>query len=1185
TEQSPTVFEENSVTTSGQTTRGGALLLAYASSIEVEYTNFIGNYGISTGNYGTEGGAVAFAETSYGSFEHVSFVGTKGAKNAVRNGAHVSMDNTSSPAQATTFKNCSFTKGQASNVAGAIHIREYSKLSLEDCSFANNTTSNFGGALHINNKNAQASFTDCTFSENSTKVYGGALSMEDGTCNFYNCSFTGNVGQYGAISLYFQKNVTVGTANLNIYGCTFQNNSSTLDDNAATLDVQKSGGGAIYAGRGNVFVTSSDGTASGTRTSFTGNSAESGGGAISLIPNNGTVSAEIKYADINQNTASEYGGAIYANTNLSMTDCILDENTATLGASALYVSGNLTVTGSDTTKCAIRNHSESVSGSIIRYSTASALSFSHCKISKNTLSDMTENGGYFPLKGSNSLSMTNCEFSRNTLPASADTKYGGFAALYEGSTASLALTGTKVADCSGCKHGGAIYVKGGKSSDYAVNISGGSFENCSCDAYGGVINFDTPTDVAIKAQVIGTSFTGNSAGYKGGVFHLNGNGNARELLLESCTFSNNTHTGEHTSTGGGGGVINMAGGKLTINSCTFTGNKSLAKIQQADETVGGGVIYVNGTQKAELHIGTDGKRVVFTANEATAYGGAIAIFNSNVESVIDITNAKFKENKSVAWGGGLYVKNQSSLSLYNVGFTENQVTTAQNGGDALFFDGTSFKMDGTGANLNYINDQTSTYPMHTPNVTEYTFNNFDFKRNTSTRDGALLHLDNTVPRGFTITNSCLYGNSAPEKGGVIYADLHQDSRESLIEKTQIDSNQVTSNTGLGGAIYWNCDSWNNNDATPGLKIYGNSYGNSTLCKNKAGKSGSAVYLLKGHLHCEEITMNENTFHTLDSKDDDYGGTIAMCHNMSKVDFNSSVAHNNVSTGKGGVFHIRGGRLFANNIQADNNSANTRGGFIFQTSYVGSEGFVLIQKSSFVGNYLRHSSDVWGKFSHANSNNNGMHAMMISRCTIDDGSTSRPGAVINGAPNLLLLGTTVYANSTSAAVRLEGGQMALLLNNLILNRETSAPSLLQNGSFTFSDKSCYNVMGTVSATAYGNYTGDQKGKTSANLGSWAWNATNRVYTWDGKVSGTAGGTAVAVTTPAIDYTTKSDNISKAFDEGFMFNYSQKDDIKFNVTQNNIGQKLRESWGSGSYYKDQLDSERTYNGHYPGAYTKK
>ncbi|MBQ1209892.1 MAG: hypothetical protein IIX64_05440, partial [Bacteroidales bacterium] len=134
-------------------------------------------------------------------------------------------------------------------------------------------------------------------------------------------------------------------------------------------------------------------------------------------------------------------------------------------------------------------------------------------------------------------------------------------------------------------------------------------------------------------------------------------------------------------------------------------------------------------------------------------------------------------------------------------------------------------------------------------------------------------------------------------------------------------------------------------------------------------------------------------------------------------------------------------------------------------------------------------------------------------------------------------------------------------------------------------SCYNVMGTVSATAYGNYTGDQKGKTSANLGSWAWNATNRVYTWDGKVSGTAGGTAVAVTTPAIDYTTKSDNISKAFDEGFMFNYSQKDDIKFNVTQNNIGQKLRESWGSGSYYKDQLDSERTYNGHYPGAYTKK
>jgi hypothetical protein len=210
--------------------------------------------------------------------------------------------------------------------------------------------------------------------------------------------------------------------------------------------------------------------------------------------------------------------------------------------------------------------------------------------------------------------------------------------------------------------------------------------------------------------------------------------------------------------------------------------------------------------------------------------------------------------------------------------------------------------------------------------------------------------------------------------------------------------------------------------------------------------------------------------------------------------------------------------------------------------------------------------------------------MIARSTIDDGNTSRNGAVINGAPNLLLYGSTVYANSTSAAIRLEGNQMALLLNNVILNRQTDKPSLLQNNSFSFSSKSGYNVMGTVFAASgvslsYGSYTGDQKSKTAADLGSWAWNGTNRVYTWNGLVVDTP------VETPAINYTDKTDNISKAFDEGFMFDYSQNDNNKFNVTQNNIGQKLRDNWGSGTYYKDQLNTERNYNGHYPGAYTKK
>ena len=457
----------------------------------------------------------------------------------------------------------------------------------------------------------------------------------------------------------------------------------------------------------------------------------------------------------------------------------------------------------------------------------------------------------------------------------------------------------------------------------------------------------------------------------------------------------------------------------------------------------------------------------------------------------------------------------------------------------------------------------------------------------NTKNGGAIYTDAPT----TLTSCTVNGNSAGN-GGAIYAQInHYDSivagtGDCTITDTQINNNQATGSDSKGGAIYWDCASWDETVGSPKLTISKTSGGTATLSSNKAYKAGAALYCGKGYVKMDGVTVSENQHYTQTTyTGDDAGGALYIYGTdnddpkkwtyvaASRLDLDNCTISDNVSTGKGGALNVFSGRAYVTNCKINNNSAYTRGGAINQIR----PGFILVRNTSLKGNYLT-SSDRWGNALHVS--NGGPYTMFVN-CTIDDGDTKRSTATINGSPKLMMVNCTVIGNTSQPTLRVENGNPGLLLNNIILNRGGGA-SLYGNGNYSWSSYSGYNIFGTVSNnTGVTNYyttkTGDQTGKTTSNLGSWLWNG-NGYYTWNGKVDGTA------TATPAIDNSGHSDYVSAGMVSGFNHNVSYTDGDQFSFSVTNLGNQYVTGWGASDYWKDQRSvGNRTVSGkNYPGAY---
>ena len=190
------------------------------------------------------------------------------------------------------------------------------------------------------------------------------------------------------------------------------------------------------------------------------------------------------------------GGGIFSRENLRIDDCIIAGNRANhdplvsdgSGGGISCVSGNLVVTDS--------------------------------LISNNWAAD--SGGGIYCLGGN--LSIDGSTISGNT--ASTDTGYGG--GVYHGDDGDVTITNSTISGNTAEKFGGGISNRVGN-----VSISGSTVSDNTSHYFGGGLSLGSSG--SITATIVGTTISGNSAVFGGGVY-----GSNMALTLTDCTINGNS---------------------------------------------------------------------------------------------------------------------------------------------------------------------------------------------------------------------------------------------------------------------------------------------------------------------------------------------------------------------------------------------------------------------------------------------------------------------------------------------------------------------------------------------------------------------------------------------------------------------------------------------------------------------
>ena len=323
-------------------------------------------------------------------------------------------------------------------------------------------------------------------------------------------------GYGGAVRLY------ASTGNVNITGCTFQNNSAGAGG----------GGAVVFDGLpGDVRITDC---------TFLSNSVGYSGGAVKFDGSTGDVS--ITDCTFQNNSVGGYGGGAVmldgSTGNVSITDCTFLSNSVGGdggGALTFYQSKCHT----SITDCKFQSNSGPRYGIINVYNNCFSLEdasdhgFSLLNCGRVIISDSS--GAVMFHRSTGDVSITDCTFLSNSLG-----RYdGGGAVKFDGSTGNVSITGcTFQNNSAGYGSGGAVMFYGSKSD---TSITDCKFQDNSAIDGGAVILYESTGNYGITDCI----FQSNIAENNGGAVSLDGlTGN---VTITGCTFLMNS--------GGNGGAI------------------------------------------------------------------------------------------------------------------------------------------------------------------------------------------------------------------------------------------------------------------------------------------------------------------------------------------------------------------------------------------------------------------------------------------------------------------------------------------------------------------------------------------------------------------------------------------------------------------------------------------------------
>jgi hypothetical protein len=440
-----------------------------------------------------------------------------------------------------------------------------------------------------------ATFSGCAVNPlNGSTGHGGAIETYGGTLTATDGMFVGNSANGfkasgGAMALLYSTNTVTGgtfSGNAAYYGGAIHQNGGSLTVTGALFAENRTAGdpsGKNTPG-GGAFEFHNGATASVSGSTFSANTAYSGGAICNDTSDEGNVSSITVDASIfDANTADYLGGAVYNYAEMTISDSSFTGNkvinagySSFGGAVANTKNGVLTVTGSD------------FSGNSASYGGAVA-SFVDYRSSDTA-----------------TLTVEDAEFKNNTSAS------GGGIYIQSGAADMTVISGSDFSGNTATSGGGAICQCFG-----AMTVTGGTFTGNNGGIYHGTEELygSSPADFfqggAIAAwdcgtkasSITGAKFDSNTASYGGAISYSYA---SAPLVVSDCEFLANG--GETTEQGGA--VWNRAEstGIISVKGCTFSGNTAKA----------GGAVWNGGSMKLE--------NVVFATATDTVYNNCSLTF-------------------------------------------------------------------------------------------------------------------------------------------------------------------------------------------------------------------------------------------------------------------------------------------------------------------------------------------------------------------------------------------------------------------------------------------------------------------------------------------------------------------------------------------------------------------------------
>jgi hypothetical protein len=432
--------------------------------------------------------------------------------------------------------------------------------------------------------------------------------------------------------------------------------------------------------------------------------------------------------------------------------------------------------------------------------------------------------------------------------------------------------------------------------------------------------------------------TGTNSG--GGIWAANENLTLTDVVITNCQAN---FTGTFNTPYGGGGIyISGVGAKLTLNTCTISGN-TVAASSAYPFLYGGGIYFYGATISATNSTFTNNSCTGGPNSPDGAAGGGISVIGDSINSSATFVSCNISSNTAIR-GGGLSIYNRTSggkgmaVTLDSCILTGNKAQGASEG-----------SFGGGGAYLYDIGKLTITNCTITGNQIIGQANGTDYAQGAGLR----IHLDSD-------------GNATPGKFGVTVSNT-------------IISNNISSGGGGGVAL-------SQSVVTPDAPIL---FQGCTVENNQA--NGKSKGILGGGLSFARYGLNITILNSQINNNFAYEGaggimlqgdadTVTMSYIPSSLTVrNSTVAYNstgNPAAGRGGgigVFNFDKTNantvIIQNSTIAFNKSAFTSGtpnvsagGLYVSAGTVSLGAAVKIESSIFQGNTFKNGttlSDIFG----------------------------------------------------------------------------------------------------------------------------------------------------------------------------------------------------------------------------------